>query len=480
MTPPADENSYRNILRRLSAFGGVQVFNVLLALARGKLVALLLGPVGMGISSLYTSAATSLQQLGLLGVNLAVVKEAAAVKDDREKLRNLMAAVYRLIIFTSLLGGAVCFLLSPLLSVWTFGSADYTVGFMLLSLSVALTVAGLGFMALLQGVGAVRELTRASMIGGGAGLCIGVPLYYFFGTGGIVPAMIAVALSMLVFYVHSFRNTGLTEAARFSWQEHKPLIKRLLSVGIVLMIGSLVGTFTGYLINAFIRQYGNLEDVGLYQAANSMTNQYMGMIFAALTLDYFPRLSAVAGDNAKMNEVYNRQIEIVCLIAAPLVMCLIATAPLIIRLFLTERFLSVVPLMKWMGVGVLLQLISFPQGYVLIVRNRSGLYVALEVVMSNLLWIACSVALYLQFQLIGLGISLIVRCIIGDSIAYLVMHRAFGLRLSGWNLLNIIAAVAMSMVMFMASVVDGCPWPVFAALILASVIYSFIRIKKKL
>lgn len=480
MTQPTDENSYRNILKRLSAFGGVQVFNVILALARGKLVAMFLGPVGMGISSLYNSAATSLQQIGLLGVNLAVVKEAAAVKDDRDKLRNLMAAVYRLIIFTSLLGGAICFLLSPLLSVWTFGSADYTVGFMLLSLSVALSIAGLGYLALLQGVGAVKELTKASFIGGATGLCVGVPLYYFFGNDGIVPAMIAVALSMFIFYLYSFRKTGLTEAARFSWREHKSLIKRLLSVGIVLMIGSLVATLTGYLINAFVRIYGNLEDVGYYQAANSMTNQYMGMIFAALTLDYFPRLSAVANDNAKMNEVYNRQIEIVCLIAGPLVMCLIATAPLIIRLFLTERFLSVAPLMKWMGIGVLLQVISFPQGYVLIVRNRPRLYVALEVVMANLLWIACSVALYLQFQLIGLGMSLIARCVIGDSIAYWVMHRAFGLRLTRGNLLNILMAVAMSLVLFGMSAVGECPWPVYAALILASAIYSFIRIKKKI
>ncbi len=82
MTGVKEENSYSSILRRLSAFGGVQIFNILIGLLRGKFVALLLGPSGMGISALYTSSIAPLQQLCSLGLNLAVVKEVAANKDN--------------------------------------------------------------------------------------------------------------------------------------------------------------------------------------------------------------------------------------------------------------------------------------------------------------------------------------------------------------------------------------------------------------
>lgn len=44
-----DENSYSTILKRISAFGGVQAFNILVTLVRGKFVALFLGPEGMGL-----------------------------------------------------------------------------------------------------------------------------------------------------------------------------------------------------------------------------------------------------------------------------------------------------------------------------------------------------------------------------------------------------------------------------------------------
>lgn len=53
------------------------MFQILLALIRGKFVAILLGPAGMGVAALYTTAANTLQQFASLGLNLAIVKEVA-------------------------------------------------------------------------------------------------------------------------------------------------------------------------------------------------------------------------------------------------------------------------------------------------------------------------------------------------------------------------------------------------------------------
>ena len=49
--------------------------------------------------------------------------------------------------------------------------------------------------------------------------------------------------------------------------------------------GALSGQ-VGFLINLFIRSAGSIDDVGLFQGANSITNQYMGMLFSVLA----PRL----------------------------------------------------------------------------------------------------------------------------------------------------------------------------------------------
>lgn len=73
-------NSYKSILKGSVLFGGVQVFNILINLIRGKLIALLLGPEGMGISSLLSASANTIQQFSGFGLNLSSVKELSEAK----------------------------------------------------------------------------------------------------------------------------------------------------------------------------------------------------------------------------------------------------------------------------------------------------------------------------------------------------------------------------------------------------------------
>lgn len=420
------DNSYKSILKRISAFGGVQVFNILINLVRGKFVALILGPAGMGVSSLFTTASTTIQQLAGLGLNLSVVKEVAASEKDSAGRSLILHIARRLILLTSLLGAAVCIVLSPWLSRLTFGNYDYTIGFVLLGAAVALSIAGAGYLAILQGMGEIKRLSKASIVGSLTGLLFGVPLYYFFGTSGIVPAMIILSFAVAAFYLYSFRKSvKLTPIEDFKFSSHTRLIRRLISLGIVFMIGSLVGSAVNYLINTFIRWQGSLADVGLFQGANSLTNQYMGIVFSALAMDYFPRLSAIASDTPKLRHIVNRQSEIVMLIATPIVILVMVLAPLAIRILLSSEFLAVAPLIRWLALGVLLQGISFPLGYLFLAKDNKKVYIWLEVVSGNIIWFATSAGGYLLFGLIGLGIALAVRTVIDIFLNYLICRRYY-------------------------------------------------------
>ena len=467
------ENSYSTILKRISSFGGVQVFNILINIVRGKFVAMFLGPDGMGISSLLVSSTNTLQQLAGLGLNLAVVKEVAAGKENRDRLSEVMAVALRLILLTSLLGAGACFILSPWLSLWTFGDYSYTLSFMVLSAGVALTVAGAGYLALLQGMGEVKRLAKASIVGGLTGLFCGVPLYYFFGNSGIVPAMIILALAIFIFYFFQFSRSVEYDRVKFTWNTHKPLVRKLISLGLILMLGSLIGTFTNYLINIFVRSFGSVDNVGYFQAANSLTNQYMGIIFSALALDYFPRLSAVSNDLPAMCKVVNRQTEIVTLIAAPIVLLLILSTPIVIDLLLTEEFMVITPLMRWMGLGVFFQAVTFPLGYIFIASENKRIFIWLEVVFANLLWLACGIGFYALYGLIGLGVSLVVRSAIEVVVTYLVCRHNYGLRYNREVILKAGIVTLLAIGGFLVSVLMEGILPVILEALILLVCLSF-------
>lgn len=54
------KDSYDHILKYTGLFGGVQGLNILIGVVRSKFVALILGPEGMGLVSLFNSTITLL------------------------------------------------------------------------------------------------------------------------------------------------------------------------------------------------------------------------------------------------------------------------------------------------------------------------------------------------------------------------------------------------------------------------------------
>ena len=82
-----DRNSYKNITKAIGLFGGVQVFNILAGIIKNKIVAVLLGPVGMGISGILISTTSMISSATGLGLHTSAVRDVAKAyssKDEKE------------------------------------------------------------------------------------------------------------------------------------------------------------------------------------------------------------------------------------------------------------------------------------------------------------------------------------------------------------------------------------------------------------
>ena len=424
----ASDQGYRGILRGSGAFGGVQLLQVLVALVRGKLVAIFLGPAGMGIVQLYMSATGTVQRLASLGLNLSVVKEVAAASDDAPRLRHTAAASRLMVTATALLGALVCLLGAPWLSRLTFGSEVRTGGFMLLAAMVFFTIAGQGEQSVLQGMRQARRLMLSSLVGSLCGLCVSVPLYWAMGERGIVPSLIFMAVAVWTFNYFSARRAVGSVDMRGAWREHRPLMRAMLATGLVLMASDAIGSACRYALQAFLRYGGGVAEVGLYGAADSLTVQYSGMVFSALAMDYLPRLAAVAHSERRMRLAVNRQAEVVAWIAAPLGAALILLAPLIVRLLLTSEFEPAMPLVRWMGFGLALKALMLPMGYIAFAKDNRRVFFWLEGVWGNALYLALGCVGYHLWGLIGIGYAQVADCIISIAVYYVVNRRLYGFR----------------------------------------------------
>lgn len=79
------KSSYRGIMKGTAIFGGVQVFNILINVIRGKLVAFLLGPEGMGISALFVSTTNIITQFTGFGLQLSSIKDISQAYERHDR-----------------------------------------------------------------------------------------------------------------------------------------------------------------------------------------------------------------------------------------------------------------------------------------------------------------------------------------------------------------------------------------------------------
>lgn len=397
---------WRSMLKGMSAFGGAQAVQIVLQLVRAKFVALLLGPGGMGISALLTSSASMIQQAAAMGLPTAVARE-MALKHGQGAQESRIATVARRLGWGLGLGAVIiCSLLAVPLSYITIGSVSAAWQYLFVAGAVGLGIMADTERALLQGRRRTGVLAWSTCCSAAVGLAIGVPMYWVWGVGGIAPAMLALAMCMWAFY--RWGNRDLRDADHVSWRQSIVLARPLILFGSAIMGAQLIGVATQYIQNVFIRAFGDADEVGLVQATISICAQGLSMVFAAMAMDYYPRLALAMSQGCDAAAVLRRQTRLVAIVTAPVSVLIILLAPLIVKVLLSEAFEGAVPLLRLMAVAVFFQAVSYPAGYVTMAAGNKRLFFWLEGVGFNALQLTMACIGYLLYGLIGVGAAYII------------------------------------------------------------------------
>ena len=206
-----DNEDFKEGLKTTSLFGGVQIFKIFISIISAKFVALLLGPTGMGISGLLSSTTGLIGAATNLGLSTSAVRDVSLsyAAGDKYHFSRTVSIFRRLVWGTGLLGLLVCLVLSPFWSNLTFGNYDYTLAFALLSITFLLGQISSGQGVVLQGTRNFKMMAKSGIIGSVIGLFTSIPLFYFWGNEGIVPAMLLSSITGLLLTTYYARKVKI-------------------------------------------------------------------------------------------------------------------------------------------------------------------------------------------------------------------------------------------------------------------------------
>ena len=222
-------------MKAMGLFGGVQIVGILCSILRTKLVAVWIGPMGVGLFGIFNRALEMLN----VGTNLSIrqssvrdISQAASSDESSENthakssaLASIITAVRHWSLWLGMAGALITLALAPTLSKLSFGDYNHIWGFVLLSAAVFLMAVTNGEYAVFQGTARLRRLASITMWGSLCGLAVSIPLFYFLRERSILPSIIAYAAACAI-WACVLRNRDYSttkQSAKQSWTSARDL-----------------------------------------------------------------------------------------------------------------------------------------------------------------------------------------------------------------------------------------------------------------
>ena len=157
------KRSYGEILKSSALIGGSAAFNMAFGIIRTKVMALLLGPSGIGLIGVYTSIAELARGIAGLGIKSSGVRQIAEAvgTGDTQKIARTVTTLRRVAFYSGASGAMLLALLAKPIAKISFGDYERAGAVALLALVVFFMDISEAQAALVQGMRRIADLAHA-------------------------------------------------------------------------------------------------------------------------------------------------------------------------------------------------------------------------------------------------------------------------------------------------------------------------------
>ena len=420
------------ILKVMSIFGSVQVVSIICSIVRVKIVALWIGAAGIGLYGIFNSALDMINNICQLGLRSSAVRDLAIAPSG--KLPALVQSVRRWAWLLGLGGALLTLCLSVPLSRFAFGDSDHAWGFALLSVTVFLAALTAAEGAVFQGMKRFRKLAVGSLWGAVGGLVVSIPMFWIWRLDSIVPSILAYGICMWL-ALGLYREKVHAPQPRLGLRESLGLGRQFIVLGAYLTTCEFITSMVSFVFMSWLNHEGSESEVGYFQAGFTIVNRYVGLIFAAIAMEYYPRLSGVIGSRRRASLYVGHEMGVVMLLLIPVVTWFITADKLIVWFLYKKDFLVVLPFVSWAIVGTVLRAFSWCMSFSILAKGDGKAFLWTEA-LSGVFYLGANMVCYKLWGIAGMGVAYVLWYGLYSVVVGVVYFRKFHLSLSpeAWKL----------------------------------------------
>ena len=467
-------NSYGQILRSSSIIGGAQAIRYLAGLLQVKAVAVLLGPTGVGVIGLYTSATNLLGTITGFGLQGSAVRAIAQAqgKGDPLAVARTVRTLQRLVWATGLLGLLVSIGVAIPLSRLMFKSTQHASALSVLGAMLLLTAVSNGQLGLLQGLRRIGDIARVQVAAAVVNTVVTLSIYAWLREDGIIPVLLTnAAITLLCSWWFARRVEVQTIA--MDWPSAMAEAKPLLGLGVAMMWSGVLTLVLDLYIRTLISRLLGVDAVGIYQAAWSLSGLFAGFVLGAMGADFYPRLTSVIHDRDAAVRAVDEQTEIGILLALPGLLFTLAFGKWLVLALYSINFASAAEVLVWMVLGVFGRVLSWPMGFILLSLGAGRWFMVTEAIF---IFIQTLLATWLvpRHGVIGAAYAFAICYLLHTIGMAYVGHRLIGFRWSSSVLrMMLVSGVLMGAALAANQLLSGGPALMLGGvIILAGAVWS--------
>ena len=147
-----------------------------------------------------------------------------------------------------------------------------------------------------------------------------------------------------------------------------------------------------------------------------------------------------------MNQEANDQLRLMLLLVTPIIVVLIASAPTVVQILYSDRFVEAVDLLRIMLLGEFARVAAWTVGLILVGRASLGRHLVIQIAVNAIL--LGSLAALSSLGLTAAALAYTSANVVGMGLSLLLVRRSSGFRPSGSGLTLLCAGAMASLAVF--------------------------------
>lgn len=422
----------RKLIAAVIKTGASSVVILFLNMASIKVVAMLLGPAGVGLFTLIRQTVLALGSVSQGGQTALVQGITSKSGEDRDAYVRSVFWLFLLgTFFTVLLIEIFASTIAELL----VGNKvdDFTSVIKWIALPVVLLNIHIYLKGILNGFRAIGRLALVEVFGPFAMIILIYPVCILAGKGDTLAFIWLLSVVQLVMVLPSFliayRNGWLLPITRktFSCIDRKSA-RHFFSMAGTIFVTAMLGAVVLLVVRGMIIRNTNLSEAGMFDLAWALSGSYVMLLLSSFGTYYLPTLNGAAGasDKADLIRLVSR---VAVLLMVPMIIGVVLLKPLLVELLYSAEFLPSLELVRWMLIGDYFKITSWVLAIPALAKLDMKTYFWTETFwyVGFMLLSALSIFGFGQLQGIGIAFTVLYLCLVIYYAMY--VQREYKLRM---------------------------------------------------